>query len=77
MSDADKIKKCMILTKIIAETVQETGEAPLGHLYSALMNHCDITTFNTMIGVLESSGLISVASNCATWTGPKIEKAVK
>ncbi len=56
--------------RAIADTVQELGSVPAGHLYARLMGVMSLETFNGMIGTLTSAGLVKQnASHLIVWTG--------
>lgn len=64
------------LVHAVAETIRETGTAPLGPMYLAFQSRgLSLDHFQQVIGVLRRAGLIEVTSETATWTGPQIEAA--
>ena len=64
-------KQGLALMRIICETVREVGEAPSGVVYAALMSHCALAAYESLVSQLCGTGLISQRNNVLIWVGPK------
>lgn len=73
MTDAE-IKVALNYLITVTETVREAREIPEGIVYAALMDRMDINAFNSMIGVLIKSGLVTRSNaHLLTWVGPEVQ----
>lgn len=56
----------------IAQTIEELGTVPSGHLYARLMGHLDIDAYQSVIATLVRSGLVRQhANHLLEWIGPQ------
>jgi hypothetical protein len=55
----------------VHDAIRELGEVPSGHLYARLMGHLTLDQYNTIIGILESSGVIRVDNHLIQYIGVK------
>jgi len=54
----------------IAESIQQLGEVPSGHLYAAVMGSTDLLTYERVVGLLVRSGLVARRGDLLIWVGP-------
>ena len=66
----DQAKAGLSLVMAVAETIQDLGEVPSGHLYAALMSRMSIDQYTRVIDILKRAELIKESSNLLTWAGP-------
>ena len=57
----------------IAESIQQLGEVPSGHLYAAVMGSTDLLTYERVVGLLVRSGLVARRGDLLIWVGPVSE----
>lgn len=60
-------KAALEVTMLIADAIRELGSVPSGHLYASVMGHLDLETYNKVIEVLVSAGVVKVESHLLTW----------
>ena len=53
----------------VADAIKDLKSVPSGELYARLMAHMSLESYNSVIGVLERTGLITVKSHLITWVG--------
>lgn len=54
----------------LAEAIKELKSVPSGHLYAHLMGKVDLHTYNSIIGKLQSIGLVTMGTTqVITWIG--------
>lgn len=53
--------------KALADTIQEAGSIPSGHLYAAFMPVMSLEFYNSCLGVLKRTGLVSESNHLLTW----------
>jgi hypothetical protein len=64
--------KILALASRIAYAIKTVGSIPSGHIYAQVMGETDLETYNTILGVLKSAKMISIApSHMIKWIGPK------
>lgn len=65
-------KGTLRLVLLVAQTIQELGSIPSGHLYARLMGHIDLETYQSVIATLVRSGLVREhPSHLLQWVGPQ------
>jgi hypothetical protein len=70
VTQAQKTEAQMQLVRAIAEAIRELKEVPSGHLYARIAGKVSSETYEKVLAVLRSGGLISVSpSHLITWTG--------
>jgi len=58
------------LVKAVADTIRDLKQVPSGLLYSELMAYMDLETYNKIIGILKSAGLVTEQNYLLTWVEP-------
>lgn len=58
-------------------TLADTGEAPEGTLYAAMMSRYSLDQFNSLLGILKQAGLVTSAYHLASITPKGRELAAK
>ena len=66
----DQAKAGLSLVMAVAETIQDLGEVPSGHLYAALMSRMSIDQYTRVIDILKKAELIKESNSLLTWVGP-------
>lgn len=56
--------------RAIADLIKEVKQVPSGVIYSQVMQHMDLATYNGIIAVLKSSGLVTEQNFMLTWVEP-------
>lgn len=54
----------------VAEAIRSLKSVPSGHLYARLMGSLTLDDYQSIIGVLKRTGLVSESGHLLTWTGP-------
>lgn len=67
---AQQIKAGFQVVLAVAETIQELGSVPSGHLYAQLMGVMSLADYQAIIDSLERSKLILIKNHLITWIGP-------
>lgn len=47
------------------------GGVPSGHLYTRLMEHMNLETYNRIIGMLKQAKVVEERSHLLVWIGPR------
>lgn len=68
MNDQQR-KSLLTVLNILADAIKEAKDIPLGHLYAMLMGKIGLNTYQFMISVLKSQGLVSEQAHLLTWVG--------
>jgi len=53
--------------RALADTIQELGEVPSGHLYASVMGVIDIHGYQRAIGLLVKSGAVRQSGDLLVW----------
>ena len=54
----------------VADAIRDLKEVPAGHLYAGLMGHMSLETFESILGILVSAGVVRRSgSHLLTWIG--------
>jgi hypothetical protein len=53
----------------VGEAIKGFGSIPSGRLYTHLMNHMDLETYNKVIGLLVKMGAVTNENHLLTWVG--------
>lgn len=70
MDNKAQIKASLNALMALADAIKELGSVPAGELYSVVMGHLDQPTFDSMIGILCRSGVVSRSpGHLLTWKG--------
>ncbi len=56
--------------KVVADTIRELGEVPSGVLYSQVMQHVSLQSYQSIIERLKGAKLIREKHNKLIWVGP-------
>ena len=54
----------------VGDTIRELGSVPSGELYSRVMGHMDVHSFEKIITALVGAGLVRQHNFLLTWIGP-------
>lgn len=54
----------------VADAIKELGSVPSGRLYANLVGMMELSTYQTIIGILKKTKLISESNNVLSWVGP-------
>lgn len=65
----------MDTVRAVADAIRELGSTPSGVLYSVVMPHMDLPTYERIIALLKDAGLVEEEMHVLTWVGPKLEGA--
>ena len=67
----EDIKRAMLVTMAVAETIREAGEVPSGTIYAAIMSKVSLECYQAILRTLENAELIKVhPSHLIRWIGP-------
>jgi len=69
MTQEQKIKAAVEITKAIACAIKDLGSVPSGHLYARLMGHLSLENFQGAIGTLKRLGLVEEKNHLLTYVG--------
>lgn len=67
MEKVNEKKVVLEIIKIIADAIKEVGNIPSGHLYVRLMNYMSLSTYESIINILEKGNFIQVKNHLITW----------
>jgi hypothetical protein len=69
--NARLIRAALQAAHAVAELIQTVGEIPSGELYARLCGKMDLSTYQSLIGVLKGSGLVREnGMHLLIWAGP-------
>lgn len=71
MTTKQQVESTIATLRAIADTIRELKQVPSGILYSQVMAHMDLATYQRIIEILKGSGLITELNQMLTWVGPK------
>lgn len=71
MSTKEQVGAFIRITKTIADCIRDAGSIPSGHLYAAICSKIDLDQYQSIIGILKRSGLITESHHELKWIGPK------
>lgn len=54
----------------VADAIKELGSVPSGRLYANLVGVMELSTYQTIIGILKNTKLITESGNVLSWVGP-------
>jgi len=69
----NEIKAALQVTAAVAEAIRELGNVPSGHLYAHLMGRLSLQQYESIIGLLKQTGLVTESGHELTWIGPAKE----
>lgn len=72
---ASRIKSMAAAAKALAETIEEMGEVPSGHLYASVMSVLDLRVYEHCISLLIDLGWIRKRGDLLMWVGRADESA--
>jgi hypothetical protein len=71
--ELDAARAALLLTRAVADTIQELGQVPSGHLYAQLLDRVSLETYTRIIALLKRADLVTEDGfHMLTWKGPKL-----
>lgn len=65
------IAAALAVVQAVAETLQQVGQMPSGHLYTQVMHVVSLEQYTAMIDMLKRTGLVEEQANhLLIWKGP-------
>lgn len=64
-----QVSAVLQMLRIVADAIKALGQVPSGELYAVLMPRMSLTTYEKMLSLLESSGVVTVSNHLITWVG--------
>lgn len=58
---------------VVAVAVRELKQVPSGHLYARVMEHLDLPSYEKIIDILKSAGLVAEDNFMLKWIAPAKE----
>lgn len=73
MTQNAKLAAGLGIIRAVLDTVRETGRAPRGVLYAALMQHgANWEQYHQIESIVLRTGLVRAESDCLVWVGPQV-----
>jgi hypothetical protein len=70
MTQQEQIKSGLEILRAVADTIKELKQVPSGILYSQMMEHMELSTYDKIIGILKGAKLIREENHMLVWIGP-------
>lgn len=65
----NEIRATVETIRAIADCIRDAGSIPSGNLYALVMGHLSLSQFQSIIGILERSGLVRQSGHVLHWAG--------
>ena len=62
-----QIRASRIILQEMAKCIKDSGGIPSGHLYAALQNQLDLSTYQQFVGILKRAGLVKESGHFLTY----------
>lgn len=67
---AEQVTAAISVAATVGELIRERGSIPNGELYALLMGKMDLSTYNSLIGILKETGLVKEENHLLIWDMP-------
>lgn len=70
MTTKEQVTATINTVRAVADAIRELKQVPSGILYSQVMGHMDLATYQRVIAVLKNAKLVSEMNHMLKWEGP-------
>jgi hypothetical protein len=69
----EQFKAAIMAITALAEAIRELGEVPSSELYTRVMGHMNLDTYESFINRLVEAEVVQRKGHMLKWIGPKID----